>query len=132
MQNKKNIVGGVILVVVILFAFLVFQSKRSKNISVAKKKEGPAKCVLYYGSTCPHCKIVEKWLEENEKIKDKSGIVLKEIYQNRDNLTEMSDRAKECGVATKGGIGVPFLYDHGKCLMGDQPIIDYFKENYKE
>ena len=100
------------------------------SIEDTVEQEAEDLSVLFYGSTCPHCIVVEEWLAENAEIEEVAGLVMKEVYENKDNSTEMTQKAKECGVATENGIGVPFLYDNGTCLMGDQPIIDYLKETY--
>ena len=88
--------------------------------------------VIFYGSGCPHCEVVEEWLKENLEIEKKTGLIMREVYNDKNNHSEMTERAKECGTATENGIGVFFLYDNGICLMGDQPIIDYLKETYEK
>lgn len=74
---------------------------------------------LYYGDTCPHCKIVEEYVAINQ-LKLNS----KEVYNNEANANEMVERAKGCGLDTTS-IGVPFLWTGHSCLIGDQPIIDF-------
>ena len=131
-MNKK-IRNIVIAILIILVSVILYQKKGEENTKqglseqVNTKKEN---CVLYYGITCPHCKKVEKWLDENVKVKEESRIVLKEVYRDHNNSTELGDRAKECQIDSSRGVGVPFLYDNGQCLMGDQPIIDYLTEKY--
>ena len=85
--------------------------------------------VLYYGSTCSYCKVVERWLEENPAIKESSGLVTKEVYENQENSKELTEKARGCEI--EGGVGVPFLDDSGQCIVGSQPIIDYLGENYQ-
>jgi len=89
------------------------------------------KVILFVGATCPHCRKVETWLKENPVIKEKTGLVVKEVYYDELNAQELQVKAVECGKNERGGIGVPFLYDHGKCVIGDQPIIDYLGEKYQ-
>jgi len=84
---------------------------------------------LFFGSTCPHCEVVEEWLEANSEVKEKSGLKAKEVYNDRDNSQELAEKAAECKIS--GGIGVPFLYDHGECIVGDQPIIDHLEQKYQ-
>jgi len=87
------------------------------------------KVTLFFGSTCPHCEVVEEWLEANSEVKKKSGLKAKEVYNDRDNSQELTEKAAECEIS--GGIGVPFLYDHGECIVGDQPIIDHLERKYQ-
>jgi len=85
---------------------------------------------LYVGATCPHCKNVEEWLKNNQSIEEKAGLVIKEVYYNPNNNKELLQRASECSIE-KDKVFVPFLYDQGKCLVGDQPIIDYLGSKFK-
>lgn len=83
--------------------------------------------VFYYGNTCPHCKDVENWMEEN-KIEEKLKIVKKEVYDNKANASELFSVAKKCGI-NSSSIGVPFLYtQEGKCLIGTPDVTNYLKE----
>lgn len=123
-MNKKTVIALLLGLIVISGVVVI---KATKENSPADE----SRTTLYYGVTCPHCKVVEKWLEENPEIKEKSGLVAKEVYENQENSKELGEKAKECQIGGSGGIGVPFLYDNGQCIIGDQPIIDYLKENYQ-
>jgi len=81
--------------------------------------------ILFYGDGCPHCKIVEEFIENNN-IKNKISFAQKEVYNNKKNADELVGKAKICGIPTDS-IGVPFLWDGTKCLVGDQDIVDFFK-----
>lgn len=80
----------------------------------------------YWGNGCPHCEIVQKFFEEwngDDKIK----ITKYEVWNNTKNASQMSVRTKACNIA-RTQMGVPFMVTpDGKCLAGDQPIIEYFK-----
>ena len=89
-----------------------------------------SKVVVYYGDTCPHCHDVIDWLDENQQIKDHSGVIFKEVYKNQANAQQMMAKAEECNLSSASGIGVPFLYDQGQCIIGGQSIIEYLQENY--
>lgn len=81
----------------------------------------------YWGETCPHCETVQEFLDSWE---GEEGINLdkKEVYNNQQNTLLLTKRAAECGLR-ENNIGVPFLYTpEGECIIGDQPIIDYFKK----
>lgn len=81
--------------------------------------------VLYYGEGCPHCAKVEEFIKEN-KIEEKVQFARKEVWYNQINAAELGEKAKICGLKTDT-VGVPFLWDGSKCLIGDQDIINFFK-----
>lgn len=80
----------------------------------------------YWGDGCPHCKIVADFMETWSG-KDKINIKKLEVWNNTKNASLMNERAKTCNVV-RTQMGVPFMVTpDGKCLMGDQPIIEHFK-----
>jgi glutaredoxin len=80
----------------------------------------------YWGDGCPHCKIVAEFMETWDG-KDKFKITKYEVWNNTKNAAQMNERAKACNVV-RSEMGVPFLVTpEGKCLTGDQPIINLFK-----
>lgn len=80
----------------------------------------------FWGDGCPHCKIVADFMETWSG-KDKINIKKLEVWNNTKNAAQMNERAKVCNIP-RTGMGVPFMVtSDGKCLMGDQPIIEHFK-----
>lgn len=80
----------------------------------------------YWGNGCPHCKIVDDFFGTWEN-KDKINIKKFEVWSNTKNAEVMAERAKNCQIP-KTGMGVPLLVTpDGKCLIGDQPIIEHYK-----
>lgn len=77
--------------------------------------------ILYYGDTCPHCKDVEEYIETNS-LDNKLSIVRKEVYQNQGNALQLTNKAKECGIDTTNGVGVPFMWFENKCYQGTPDI----------
>ena len=72
-MKKKYIILALIALVAIGIVFFVYKQKTAPTSS----SQNP-NLILYYGETCPHCKIVEAFLQENkiaEKEKDKSEAV---------------------------------------------------------
>lgn len=123
-MKKKNIILPIfILGLVGGFYFLVNQ----KN--TVSKEDFLA--VLYVGANCPHCQEVKDWLDQNSQVKEKSGLVEKEVSYNKTNSQDMADKAKECQLDASQGLFVPMLYDQGWCLVGDEPIINYLSEAYR-
>jgi glutaredoxin len=123
-------------------AFLLFAAASifSINALTKEKNDDPinnktAKMVLYYGNTCPHCKIVEEYIENNnfsEKIEQK------EIFANEANRNEMTKTIKSCGLDTNGNLYVPMLWDieTGKCYggqvdKGSEEIINFLANKYE-
>lgn len=86
-----------------------------------------ADIIIFYGITCPHCKVVNKFIVDNDIDK-----VIKlqhlEVYKNNSNLELMKQKLEECkNLSEDDKGGVPFMYSSETCLVGDQPIIDYLK-----
>jgi len=104
---------GLALAVIVIIGVLVF------------KQEG-AKAILFYGDGCPHCKIVDDYIEANG-VEEHFQFRRMEVFNNRGNAALMNKYAKDCGLDTSQGMGVPFFFDGDKtCLIGDQDIINYF------
>ncbi|OGI16223.1 MAG: hypothetical protein A3E38_01830 [Candidatus Moranbacteria bacterium RIFCSPHIGHO2_12_FULL_54_9] len=87
--------------------------------------DDPNATVYYYGEGCPHCKVVNEFLEANN-IAEKVSFEKKEVWYDKDNAWEMAQRAKVCGIAPEG-MGVPFVYADGKCLVGEPDVMSFFK-----
>lgn len=84
--------------------------------------------IFYYGSTCPHCKKVEEFIAAN-KIDKLLKFETKEVYGSKQNAEDMMQKQTLCkDLKDEDKGGVPFLYSSEKCVVGDQPIIDYLKE----
>jgi glutaredoxin len=98
---------------------------REKNFFQNQDLKG---IVLFYGEGCPHCAKVEQFIKEN-RIKEKITFKEKEVYFNKENARQLVEVAKKCGF-NENEIGVPFLWDgeNQKCIVGDEPIINFFKE----
>lgn len=101
---------------------------KSTNIGTSTPKTNENAMILYYGDSCPHCKIVEQYINENRILK-RYDIIQKEVFQDLNNAKELGEYAFGCGIKTD--VGVPFLYYKSKCFMGDQDIINFFKKEVK-
>ncbi|MFA6486313.1 MAG: hypothetical protein WCT40_03025 [Candidatus Magasanikbacteria bacterium] len=80
--------------------------------------------IFYYGQECPHCLIAEEYMKNNN-IEAKMTIEKKEVWHDQTNARDLLQKAHACGIATDS-VGVPLLYDNGKCYSGDTDIINYF------
>lgn len=85
--------------------------------------------LLFYGRECPHCKDVDRFIEEN-KIAEKVKFDRLEIFHNSQNQIILTEKARQCGIEDEKEIGVPFLYDvqENKCFVGTPDIEDFFKK----
>jgi glutaredoxin len=110
----KKKTGLVILGIIVIFIGAIIYAKQQPTMT------------LFYSDSCPHCKNVEAYINENG-IKDKIKFDEKEVSGSQANATILERKARQCGLDLNQGIGVPFFFDGKDCLMGDQPIIDYFK-----
>ncbi len=85
--------------------------------------------LLFYGQECPHCKEVEKFIEENQ-LTSKLKFDQLEVFHNQENGKILSEIAKKCQIENEDEVGVPFLYDsrENRCYIGTPEIEDFFKE----
>lgn len=89
-------------------------------------KASGSEMILFFGDTCPHCKNVEEYITANN-VKAKLNFKELEVYNNKTNAALLTAKAKNCGLDTTQGVGVPFFFDGQNCILGDQPIIDFLK-----
>ncbi len=115
-----------IIILAVLAAFAGFYLL-TKNTLVPKTPTPlPTNYEYFWGNGCPHCVNVSEFLD-NWSGKDKIKIDKKEVWNNPANAALMQERATYCKI-DKSGMGVPLLFTpDGKCLVGDTPVIDYFK-----
>ncbi len=128
-MNKKLISISILFFAVAIFAVFALANNWKDPISPVADNQTPvqqtSEIVLFYGDGCPHCALVEEFVAQNS-IEDKVPFAKKEVYYNKQNADEMVVKAQVCGFPTDS-IGVPFLWDGSKCLVGDQDIIEFFK-----
>jgi len=129
--DKKVFIPSLLFVLVFSYASWTIIAQKEK-VEAAKldvvRTDTPI--VFYFGETCPHCKIVEEFIEKND-VESKVKFSKKEVYNNKDNADEAVAKAALCGIDKKN-LGVPFLWDGEKCYIGDEQIINFFKEKINE
>lgn len=108
--------------IIVLFAVLAILAVWFPLHYLANKPE----MILFFGDTCPHCKNVETYINENG-IREKLSFQELEVYNDKTNANLLGEKAKECGLDTSDGVGVPFFFDGKNCIQGDEPIIEFFK-----
>ena len=122
---KKEALFLIFLGIFTILAISFYFSREKNSFSSNQELKG---IVLFYGIGCPHCAKVEEFIKEN-KIKEKIAFSEKEVYFNRDNVRKLMEVAKMCGF-NENEVGVPFLWDgeNQRCVVGDEPIINFFKQ----
>jgi thioredoxin-related protein len=132
-MNKKIIV---IILAIIAVGGMVFFSlkngdkKSDQAESQPNTEESNASIILFYGKGCPHCENVDKFIQENN-IKERIQFDELEIFYDKDNAKLAGEKSKECGINSKE-LGVPFLWNNGRCFSGDVDIINFFKSQLGE
>ena len=132
---KQTWMTGIILMFILgLLGVVVYESKLTSSVSpntadvVDERRSGNVDVpILYYGNICPHCHDTIEWLED----KGITHVIMKEVYDNRQNSQELTRAAVSCGLPTNN-IGVPFLFAEGKCLVGTPDITNYFTQKLVE
>lgn len=127
MKNKVIIPGILFLIVAVFSVIMITQNNKtsfSQITPLANSSESQG-IILFYGDGCPHCLIVEEYLDSNN-VSGQVQYAMKEVYYNQVNAAELGEKAKSCGMPTDS-IGVPFLWDGSSCYVGDQDIINFFK-----
>ncbi len=80
-----------------------------------------AQIMLFVGDGCPHCAVVEEYIEENG-ILSQLDIEIYEVYYHPENQQLYKQTAEAVGYT---GGGVPFMAHNGQYVVGDKPIISY-------
>lgn len=120
-QNKKLFTLFLITLTLTFIFIILLGSLKEKN-----KKTEVSFPILFYSNNCPHCKELEKWMEENN-LEEKTSIIKKEVDNNKSNITELNRLARNCGLKPNE-VGVPFLFTpERQCLVGSLEIVEYFK-----
>ena len=85
----------------------------------------------FYGQGCSHCIKVERYFEQS-KLDKKIQISAHEIWYDQEGLKTLESLLPQINLSLEQ-IGTPFLIiksaeGNYSSLMGDAPIIDYFKQ----
>ena len=118
-------------IITIFFALALLTIVVLAVIASNKQKENPVlnnndTVIFYYSLTCPHCKITEQYMTDND-IDSKIRIVRKEVSKSQANSIELQQAAKKCNISPDE-TGVPFMAYKGSCYMGDVDTINLLKQ----
>jgi cytochrome c biogenesis protein CcdA/glutaredoxin len=98
------------------------EAKISEPVILAEQE---SKNCLFFSTGCAHCGKVDKYFQENN-ILEQYNIEEKNISGDAKCAQEFNVICQDNGIPL-GERGIPMLYFEGQCLMGDTPIIDFFK-----
>ena len=127
MNKAQKIVTGFFAAAIIIIAVLSFFYFRANFTGGTIISPEANASVLYYGETCPHCKIVEEFMSNNS-VESKMDIIQKEVFSNKTNAEELLKVGEACKLQKDYMGAVPLLYSGGKCYVGDKDIISFFQE----
>ncbi len=112
----KKYQSFILIALLIIVAWLALTSRQSKS-SVDLGNDP----IFFYSLTCPHCKNVEEYIAKNN-IRKKVKFQELEVSQNADSAVKFNEAAKICDLNPLK-VGVPMLYDKGKCYEGKEEVI---------
>lgn len=118
-----------VVLVILAIIIVTFIGKKISQVALPDYPDSQADLVLYWGKGCPHCETVKKYVRDND-LDTKVKIAYREVYYDNGNQSKLEDTVKLCPeVDVSQGIGVPMSFDpkDKKCIVGDQPIIDWLK-----
>jgi glutaredoxin len=90
--------------------------------AVSPKKD----IVFFYEPNCPHCKILESFLTGNG-LNAMFNITRKDVTSDPANRAEMERIQQTCMKDVSERV-VPFVAQDGKCAMGEEATIQFFKD----
>ena len=126
-MKKSSIIITISIIVIILIIATFYYTKTEKNKKLLTSVQD--KIIFFYGEGCPHCLNVEKFVQDNN-VESKVQFDKKEVWGDKQNAYLMTLVAtKKCNLP-ENELGVPFLWygPDSKCFLGDQSIIDFFKQ----
>lgn len=120
MANKFPLIIGIVTLLIIGGGVFLFSKNQPQKLTLPNSYE------YFWKDGCPHCENVAKFLDSWDK-KDKVKIDKFDVVTDSQNQDRLFQRASYCKLNTTQ-LGVPFLFTpEGKCVEGDEPIIDFLK-----
>ena len=123
MEKAQKVIAGFFVVVILIIAGLggYYAYKNSKTITISGGD------ILYYSLTCPHCKIVEAYIQDNN-ISSKIKFENIEVSQNSTAANELIKTGRYCKLDSPEIGAIPLLIYNNSCYLGDTPIIDFLNK----
>lgn len=124
-----------LIVILVLIGLALFSPAREQTTLDQIKTElaavEPQKILFFYGNTCTHCQVVEDYIADHD-LKTILPIEPREVYANQVNAAWLTLAAKQCGLETGSGVGVPLIYSEGQCFSGEIETVDYLKQRWQQ
>jgi glutaredoxin len=98
-----------------------------ENLDEIQPTKDNSEIAFFYSNYCPHCKDVEKFIEDN-KIKEKIAFSEWEVSSDKGNAKLMIEKQEECKMGEDEIGKVPLLWTKDKCYLGSDKIIEFFKD----
>ena len=125
--HKIITVFFVVAIIIIAVLFVAYVNVSNNRILKNETEYNPGnETIFFYGATCPHCKIVEDFMNQNN-VTLKINIAMKESFENETNGKELISMGNYCKLPKESIGAVPLLYIDGKCYLGDVNDINYLK-----
>jgi len=118
----------IIIIAIIILAsagIFILVSKAPQDSAVPTPM--PDGIVFFYSDTCPHCKNVEDFFEQNN-IQKKVPFTSIGVSTSQANAQLLIDIGVSCGLDQQNIGAIPLLWTGQSCVLGDQPIIDFFTQ----
>jgi len=126
-MNKISLTIFFIVIIAIIGVFFLKEKNKNQQLIEIILNTIENRMIFFYGDGCPHCAKVEEFFKEND-VESKTQFEKKEIYNDKLNAQLLFLVAqRKCNLSTDK-IGVPFLWDGSKCIVGDGDIINFFKQ----
>ena len=118
-----------IIIIFLVVIAVIFIGKKISQVALPDYPDEQADLILYWGKGCPHCENVKKYIRDNG-LDSKLKIAYREVYYDNSNQTKLESTVKLCPeINVSQGIGVPlsFVPKEKKCILGDEPAIEWLK-----
>ncbi|MDR3559667.1 MAG: hypothetical protein P4L62_00845 [Candidatus Pacebacteria bacterium] len=132
MTKRNQIIFLIGVVIALAFGgyFLARHKKASvEGVSTSQVTVDNASIIFFYGAECPHCQNVEKYIADNH-LDQKVKYSKLEVWFNKPNSNLMLQKAQQCGISPDQ-LGVPFVWNNGKCYMGEQDVENFLSSQAK-
>ncbi len=122
----KKYQSVILIILFIVAAWFVLTSRQNTSPTTALGKNP----LLFYTTTCPHCKNVRDFLTKND-VQKKIKIEELEVSEDQSNIRKYEKAVEICRAPTDKTGSVPLLFADGNCYFGEVDVINYFKNRIK-
>ena len=116
-MKTAHIAIGVFLILAIAAIAILYSAVLQKQSGVI---------VFYYGNTCPHCQVVETFIDDNN-LNATLKLDYREVFNNSDNAATLQGIWVKCNQT--GDPQVPLLYYNNSCFIGEDQAISFLNSH---